>query len=694
MRSPASVRSVVLVPVATLGLAVLAGCSEDSKVSSPDPLAARSGTRVTLTTGAGTGNGGSGIITSSMGGISCSVAGSSASGTCSKLFKRNAVVTLTAKPSTGSVFNRWEDPAGACTPNPEAPANSCQITMSADRSVKAVFAPATGMLTLSLTVGGEGSGRVTSNPAGLDCSSGAICIASFPSNTTVRLTATATSGSFIASWSGAGCDGNGTGVNTGTGSCPVMMSQAQMVSVAFNTSASVATLGQWNVSYTWPGTALPIHAHLLPNGKVLTFGRAVQGTPKLWSPGGPPVNLAAAPSDEFCSAHVFLPDGRLLVVGGHSGTDNVGIKSTNIYDYASNSWVVGSTMQNARWYPTATTLSTGEVLALSGGDTIKNRNLIPEVWSNGSWRVLSTASKYLEYYPMVFAIPNGRAFVAGPTHATYFLNTTGTGSWSDGPPTIFTGTRSYGAAVMYEPGKILLVGGGDPPTATAETIDLNAGGGWQSTGSMAVARRLLNATILADGTVLVTGGSNAAGFNSKPTTTGANAVLAAELWDPATGQWRRLSRMGHFRLYHSAALLLPDARVLSLGSGQPPSSGLTDDMTSEIFTPPYLYKADGTLASRPTLTNAPASVAYGQAFSVQTGSASSIAKVTWVRLSSVTHSTNMDQRLNRLSFSVSGATSLSVTAPSSADLAPPGYYMLFLINSSGVPSVASIVRIS
>jgi hypothetical protein len=246
---------------------------------------------------------------------------------------------------------------------------------------------------------------------------------------------------------------------------------------------------------------------------------------------------------------------------------------------------------------------------------------------------------------------------------------------------------------MYEPGKILLVGGGSP-TNTAEKIDLNTGSGWTSAGQMKVARRQMNATLLADGTVLITGGSNASGFNTKPTD---DNVLAAERWTPSTtggtGTWTQLARQTHYRLYHSNALLLPDARVLSVGSGQPFATGLSDDFFAEIFSPPYLYNLDGTTASRPSISSAPTRVTWSQTFSVGTPNAGSIAKVTFIRLSTVTHATNMNQQLNKLTFSASGASTLSVTAPANRNLAPPGYYMLFLVDQNGVPSVAKIVQI-
>jgi hypothetical protein len=411
-------------------------------------------------------------------------------------------------------------------------------------------------------------------------------------------------------------------------------------------------------------------------------------TPTLWDPATGSFTSLTEPGDLFCSGHSLLPDGRLFVTGGHSGTDHIGTKTAFLFDPVSNSWTRSQDMQNGRWYPTNTTLATGEVLTVAGDVTAGVANLIPEVWQNGTWRSLTTASRQLPLYPMMFAAPDGRAFMAGPG-AAYYLSTTGTGAWTYSTSSPFS-NRDYGSAVMYDVGKILVVGGGDPPQASAEVIDLNAGGARHTVGSMAVARRQMNATLLADGTILATGGTNSGGFNTAPTD---SRVLTAELWSPATEQWRPLARMTHNRLYHSTALLLPDGRLLSVGSGEPPASGLTDDYTAEIYSPPYLFAPDGSAAVRPTIAGAPDFVSYGQAFAVQTPDAARIVKATWIRLSSVTHAFNQNQRLNYLPVSAGSASSITLTAPSNANLAPPGDYMLFLIDSNGVPSVAKIIRI-
>jgi hypothetical protein len=484
---------------------------------------------------------------------------------------------------------------------------------------------------------------------------------------------------------------SGKGAGTESGSCVTTVAHNVAVVVSFDVSPAAAdagTMGQWNAPISWPAVA--INAAVLPNGRVFTYSRH-DHVPQVWNPATGAFTPLTLPADIFCSGFSLLKDGRILIAGGHSGTDNFGIKTAFLFDYKTNGWTQAPNMRNGRWYPTNTTLPNGQVLTVSGGDTAGVLNLIPEVFAPGTnkWRALTTASKRVPYYPMMFVAPNGRVFNAGPDQATAYLNTAGKGSWTSGPSRNF-GSRDYGSAVMYDGGKILVLGGGNTPTSTAETIDLTGAGTWSFVGSMSVARRQVNATLLADGKVLVTGGTNATGFNSPPTT---SAVLAAELWDPANpGQWTKLSSMTHHRLYHSTALLLPDARVLSVGSGQPAASGLTDDYTAEIFSPPYLFNADGTPATRPVITSAPANVAYGQAISVKTASAASIARVALIRLSAVTHSFNQNQRMNVLTFT-RGSGAITVTAPLNANLAPPGHYMLFIVNASGVPSAAKIVKL-
>jgi hypothetical protein len=346
-------------------------------------------------------------------------------------------------------------------------------------------------------------------------------------------------------------------------------------------------------------------------------------------------------------------------------------------------------MNAARWYPTSTTLPNGDVLVISGQiDTIQGMNPLPQVWQTAaqSWRDLSAAQLALPYYPFMHVAPNGQVFCAGPSPITRYLDTSGTGAWTTVGNTNF-GTRNWGSSVMYDDGKVLLIGGTTCeayanchsfPTATAEIIDLNSPVlSWTYTGSMAGGRKNHNATLLPDGKVLVTGGTRG---HETPSRNSPDPAYASEMWDPDTGTWATVASETVFRGYHSIAALLLDGRVVSAG-------GTWGGASAEVYSPPYLFNG-----SRPTITSAPTNISYGNSFFVGTPDATSISKVTMIALTSVTHGFNMNQRISRLSFSqVTGG--LDVMAPSSRNSAPPGYYMLFILNSNGVPSVANIVRI-
>ena len=203
---------------------------------------------------------------------------------------------------------------------------------------------------------------------------------------------------------------------------------------------------------------------------------------------------------------------------------------------------------------------------------------------------------------------------------------------------------------------------------------------WRTTNSMGFARTYHNMTSLPDGNVLVTGGEGTTNPFDQST-----AVYAAEMWSPTTETFTTMASMQTARVYHSTALLLPDGRVLVGGSGEF-GTGSIDQLNAEIYSPPYLFKG-----ARPTITSAPGSLTYSAQFTVQTPNAANISSVSLIRLGSVTHAFNQNQRYIPLSFT-SSSGSLNVQAPGNSNLAPPGYYMLFVVNTSGVPSVASFVQ--
>jgi PKD repeat protein len=441
---------------------------------------------------------------------------------------------------------------------------------------------------------------------------------------------------------------------------------------AFAVGGPEAT-GEWTAPFPWPGVAL--HMSLMPSGKVLAWGH---GTPELWDPVTGTFIEIPSPAWLFCAGHTLLGDGRLLVTGGHI-EDGHGIPDITIFSASTESWSRSAQMRRGRWYPTATTLGNGDVVILAGRDQAGVVVAEPEVWSEGSVRVLSGASRNLPYYPRAFLAPNGKLFLAGPSQTTRYLDPAGSGSWTTVGDRLYV-YRDFGAAVMYDAGKILYIGGG-LTTNTAEIIDLNSPTPrWEWTGSMMFARRNLNATILPTGEVLVTGGSSST--TPKDITM---AVRETELWNPTSGTWTVLASNAVRRTYHSTSILMPDGRVLHAGSGE--GGGVPNEQNAELFSPPYLFRGP-----RPTISAAPSRVAYGTSFKVTTPNAAAITKVSLIRLGSVTHSFDTSQRFQWLSFArESGA--LSITLPMSRNRTPPGHYMLFILNQDGVPSVAKIVKV-
>jgi hypothetical protein len=255
--------------------------------------------------------------------------------------------------------------------------------------------------------------------------------------------------------------------------------------------------------------------------------------------------------------------------------------------------------------------------------------------------------------------------------------------------TVDPNPRQGGSAVMYAPGKVMKAGsawddGQATVGATTYVIDMTQPSPtWRQTANMAFARVTHNLTILADGTVLATGGSGNANVSDP-----ALAVYAGEIWNPTTETWSTMAAMQNGRVYHSTAILLPDARVLSAGSGRFGGTGPgQDQLNAEIYSPPYLFNG-----ARPTITSAPTGISYGAQFTVNTPDAGTITKVALIRNGSVTHHFNGGQRYVPLTFQ-QNAGSLTITAPANGNVAPPGYYMLFILNSNGVPSIAPITQV-
>jgi hypothetical protein len=469
-------------------------------------------------------------------------------------------------------------------------------------------------------------------------------------------------------------------------------------SIALTVSASVPpNLGSWGAPQSLG--MLAIHAALLNTGKALFWGYPVgrSGGPSPARLVDPVANTITDvtipwPIDIFCSALSFLPNGTLLVDGGTDDgqfPSDAGIANTTFFDPATNLWSQGPAMNYSRWYPSTLAMPNGTVLAASGTDengTTVQVALESYSPTTNAWTVLPTSANIprpIDLYPLLFALGNGNVFYAAPRQNSIELNTK-TNVWSPVASMNF-GTRYHAAAVL-EPGiqTVMIVGGagsdtggGASPTNTTETINLAAPTpAWTYGAPMNIARYNANLLYLADGTLLVLGGNQSSHY--------VGPIYQPELYNFATGTWTLLPAQSGLRAYHSTALLLPDGRVISAGS----DSGTSLENSYEIYSPAYLSKGP-----RPTITSSPSSIAYGKPFTIVTPNAASIKKVALLRPGATTHADHMDDhRYVTLKFTA-GSGQITATAPADVNLAPPGYYMLVLVNASGVPSVMPFVQL-
>lgn len=441
---------------------------------------------------------------------------------------------------------------------------------------------------------------------------------------------------------------------------------------------------------------IPIHATLTPDGRVITYGSQSNGKQSgyfyydVWDPagglnGGHLTLPNQTRTDIFCSAQVLLPqNGAVFLAGGDTWTGtksaNVGNNNSNLFDYTNNSLYRGNDLNRPRWYSTATTLVNGEIY-IQGGTGGED---FPEVRdTSGNFRLLSTAptSTVGWFYPRNFVAPDGRVFSLDNRGGMYYVATGGTGSIVRAGATSATYASQNASSVMYRPGKILQFGGSWNGALIIDLTNLTPKA--TKTGVLSSVRHWVNGTVLPDGRVLATGGSAVTN-----TLTGVNNT--AEIWDPATGIWTKGATGATARLYHSMALLLPDGSVLVGGGGAP---GPLKNLNAEIYYPPYLYTTSGDLAPRPTIDAAPDVLDIGQSFNMSV-TASSVGRVTLVKTGAVTHSFNMDQRFLELPFTVGSDGTLSVLAPTRSSDATPGYYLLFVLDGNGVPSVGKIIKIT
>jgi hypothetical protein len=493
-------------------------------------------------------------------------------------------------------------------------------------------------------------------------------------------------------------------------------------------------VGAWDAAFPLPVHG--IHAALLPTGKVILWaypfgpetGRANEGRSFVWDPARgtgadaftdvPPPQMDVdgdgdtEPAPIYCSGQSFLADGTLFVTGGNlewptdfTTQDFRGLSAAFTFDPWSERWTRQPSMRHGRWYPTQTLLPDGRTVVVAGLDEQdpKGRdNPDLEVFSPGSggmgsFELKPSGSRRMGLYPHMFVVPDGRVLMGGPNAGdSAFLDPT-TFTWRDLPN---LSHQRLGATGLLRPGgpegstRVTLFGGydkndGQPDhaaTATSETLDARAGSpAWTADEPWNVARSYANTVQLPDGsTVTVGGGAGSTQSRGVRAQYDDHRERQVELQDPATGRWSLGPAQAEDRGYHSIALLLPDGRVLSAGDDAHPVNSAD---TAEIYSPPYLFKG-----SRPEIASAPSAVRAGTTFEVGTPGGD-VGRAVLMAPGAITHSTDMNQRHVELRILGRHAGGLTVAAPPDLRVAPPGPYMLFLLDDRGVPSVARWVRI-
>ncbi|MEH2323110.1 MAG: galactose oxidase-like domain-containing protein [Nostoc sp.] len=475
--------------------------------------------------------------------------------------------------------------------------------------------------------------------------------------------------------------------------------------------AQATTTDKWQVlSYNAP--ILPIHAALLRTGKILFFCGSGNDPSRLNTPYDSvvwdvnqgtfnqqkaPLDSNNQPIDVFCAGQSFRPDGRLLVAGGTLRYDPFyGSPSAFLFDPIGEKWVKILPMNNGRWYPTLLTLGSGRIFAISGPDKDGKLNKQPEIYSyffpNG-WNAFPKTSSF-PAYANLFLLDSGKIFYSGAQM----------GGNNGVAPTILTLPRTFAQSITEKvvPGlqdsafgdqatsvllppaqdqKVMIIGGGSGSTATnrVNIVDLKA------TNPTYVAAKPLNyarmhhsAVLLPDRTVFVCNGS-------KINEDARQSMLPAEIYNPATNTWTVVAKQNVPRVYHSVALLLPDGRVVTAG-GNP--SRTVNELRLEIYTPAYMSR------SRPIIQSAPQVLTYGHQFTIETPQAGNIKWVSLIKPMATTHSCDTEQRLVDVGINSRNANSLNVTLATNRNIIVPGWYMLFISDNNGTPSVATWTRIS
>lgn len=478
------------------------------------------------------------------------------------------------------------------------------------------------------------------------------------------------------------------------------------------TSGTPSQVGSWQVL----GTNMPIrnlHSTLLSDGRLLMIagsgndGNAfAAGTFKatVWNPNANTFTDVPVPYDMFCVGHATLPDGKVLVAGGTAAyptasqgpTTFTGSAHSYYFDPKDNQFHPLLDMQGAHWYPTLTKLGNGDIWAAGGLNENASGSVLTEMFSSSAMGWLNKNNvpqtwSFWGLYPHMYLLNDGRLFYSGGH--TFGNGLPGSGAslynWQTAQMWDVAGLRNkdlrdQAGSVLLPPAqdqRVMIVGGGNTQTNTpainqTDIIDLSQANPAYVPGPdlPGPGKLYLNLLNLPDRTVF---SANGAQYNRS------GNVDTAAIYRPSSNDWLSIDPDPVSRNYHSSAILLPDGRVAVFGSNPLDN---TFELRISVYSPPYLFQN-----GRPGITQAPASATYGQSFGLQVSG--TVKSASLMSPMSATHQTDTNARLVDLPLSGSG-TSLTATVPANSNLLPPGPYMLTVLDTNNVPSVAKWVWIS
>jgi hypothetical protein len=469
--------------------------------------------------------------------------------------------------------------------------------------------------------------------------------------------------------------------------------------------------GSWQVL---PNTCPinPIHAALLRTGQVFFYtgsGNDPNNPPGpsvilnlstgTFSSQAPPV-VSGASVDLFCAGQSFRSDGSLMVAGGTLQYDPFyGLNTAFLFSPNTRQWTRVSSMNAGRWYPTIITLGNGRILAMSGLDVHGKLSKQVEIYSGSTgWLAFPPTTSTFPMYSHLFLLSSGKLFYSGanfsrsanPTPRILTLPSSFSSPIMEKsvPGLVNANFPNQAASVLLPPAqnqKVMIIGGGNSAhaaTGRVNIVNLSVSNPAYTAGpSLKYARMHHNAVLLPDRTVFVCNGS---AMENNVT----QSKLPVEIYDPyATNpSWSVVATPSiSGRVYHAVAVLLPDGRVITAGGN--PSRGVYENRL-EIYSPAYMSQP------RPLIQSAPSAVVAGGQITIQTPQASKIQWVHLIRPMATTHSWDSEQRLVDLPISSRSSTSLTATVSSNRNLAPVGWYMLFITDTNRVPSVAKWIRVT